>query len=184
MRHKKIILLCFGLVVLLQLWTPASMIWNRESVLKTGSTYKFRAAPVDPTDPFRGKYIVLSFSESSFVDTAQNDWASGDPVYVALARDAAGFAVIQSLHRQPPRNGVDFVATTVSYIGSDSTGSVVVEWPFNRFYMEESKAYPAEQLYVKSLADSNNVTYALVKVKKGEAVLQNVFINNKPIATY
>ena len=49
--------------------------------------------------------------------------------------------------------------------------------------MEESKALAAEQAYIKASADTSKVTYALIKVKNGDAVIENVFINNKPIVT-
>jgi hypothetical protein len=50
--------------------------------------------------------------------------------------------------------------------------------------MEESKAYDAEQAYNKSTADSSSITYAQVKVKNGEAVLENVFFNDQPIVSF
>ena len=184
MSNKKIILISFGLLVLLQLWTPAAMIWNREKVLKTGKTFKFRSAPVDPNDPFRGKYIVLSFSENGYENAEKTNWEPGETIYVQLTTDSAGFAKIFSLHKVKPGKGIDFVKTTINYINSDNSKTVFIDWPFERFYMEESKAYEAEQVYIKSAADSNSVTYALVKVKNGDAVLENVFINDKPIVSF
>lgn len=184
MNRKKIILMSFGLLVILQLWTPAAMIWNKENVLKTGKAFKFRSMPVDPNDPFRGKYIVLSFSENSYKNKEKINWETGEMIYVQLTTDSAGFAKIFSIHKDKPGRGIDFVKTTLNYIDSDNTKTVFINWPFERFYMEESKAYDAEQAYVKSMADSNNITYALVKVKNGDAVLENVFINDKPIASF
>jgi len=182
MNNKKIIWIAFGLLVLLQLWAPASMIYNRESVLKEGKSFKFRTAPVDPNDPFRGKYIVLSFDENSFVTKDSSQWERGVEVFVQLATDTGGFAKIKSLHKKAPAMQ-DYIKTTVDYVGYDSLKEVFIQWPFDRFYMEESKALAAEQVYIKSSRDSNQVTYALVKVKNGEAVLENVFINNKAIVT-
>lgn len=183
MNNKKIIWIAFVLLVLLQLWAPASMIYNRESVLKNGHSFKFRTAPVDPSDPFRGKYIILGFDENSIVTRDSGRWERGDDVFVQLTTDTAGFAKIKSLHKQVPAVQ-DYVKATVNYIGYDSLKAVFIEWPFDRFYMEESKANAAEQAYVKSSRDSNQVTYALVKVKNGESVLENVFINNQPIVNF
>ena len=60
--NKKILLIsAFVLVVLVQLYVPAKMIWGREEVLNTGTEYKFRTAPIDPNDVFRGKYINLNY---------------------------------------------------------------------------------------------------------------------------
>ncbi len=184
MSYKKIILICFCLMVVLQLWTPAAMIWNQEAVLKTGKAFKFRSAPVDPNDPFRGKYINLSFDENTFKMNAPTVLQSGENIYVLLSNDSAGYAKIISVQSAKPNSSTDFIKAKVNYFVNDSTRQVFIEWPFNRFYMDEAKAYDAEKVYVKSAADSNSITYALVKVKNGEAVLENVFINDKPIASY
>ena len=183
MKYKKIIWISFALLVLLQLWTPAAMIWNREAILKTGKAFKFRCAPVDPNDPFRGKYIILGFDENSLQQQEALKWQSGETIYVQLKNDSAGFANINSVHKIKPGNQTDFIKAKVNF-SNDSNNEVFIEWPFNRFYMEESKASEAEQVYIKSAADSSNKTYSLVKVKNGDAVLENVFINDKPINFY
>ncbi len=64
-------------------------------------------------------------------------------------------------------------------IGDDH--KVWYKLPFDRFYMEESKAPQAEQLYWKAQRDSAQVVYALVSIGQGQAVLQDVIINDRPI---
>lgn len=183
MNNNKIIWIAFVLLVLLQLWAPASMIFKRESVLKNGKVFKFRTAPVDPNDPFRGKYIVLRFDDNSYVNKENISWENGENVFVKLTTDTAGFAKIASIHKKYPGAGNDCIKAKVDYVGYDSLKNIFIDWPFVRFYMEESKANAAEQAYIKASSDSNQLTYALVKVKNGDAVLENVFINNKPIVT-
>ncbi len=184
MYSKKIIWIAFVLMVLLQLWAPAAMIFNKESVLKNGKAYKFRSAPVDPNDPFRGKYIVLRLQATSFKPSATQKWLQGEAVYVQVSQDSAGFANIAALHKEMPESSTDIIKATINYVSYDSLKEVFIEWPFERFYMEESKAPEAEKAYTKAAADSNQKTYALVKVKNGDAVLQNVFINDHPISYY
>jgi uncharacterized membrane-anchored protein len=58
---KKTILPLFALTCLAQWFVPAQMIYDQEQVLREGKTYHFKTAPIDPSDPFRGKYITLSF---------------------------------------------------------------------------------------------------------------------------
>ena len=43
--------------------------------------------------------------------------------------------------------------------------------------MEESKAYNAELAYNESASDTNNITYALVSIRNGNAVVKDVIIN-------
>ena len=59
MKHWR--LLVFALVGFAQLAVPASLIWKRERTLRQGHVWKFRTAPVDPVDAFRGRYVALEF---------------------------------------------------------------------------------------------------------------------------
>lgn len=184
MSHKKIVWVAFALLVLLQLWVPASVIRNREDVLSTGRPFKFRTAPRDPNDYLRGKYIFLNFNENEFEATGGKEWKRGEEIYVSLGTDSAGFAKIISIATNSNQSKGDYIKARVDYMGYEMPKKVFVEWPFERFYMEESKAPLAEAAYNKTRVDTSMTSYALVKVKKGEAVLENVYINDKPIENY
>ena len=179
--NKKIILPAFIIMVLAQWYVPGSMIFNREKVLSDGKEFRFKAAPVDPYDPFRGKYIVLSFEENAAQVTDVSDWTYGDPVYVSLVEDENGFAKIQSISNEEPVGASDYVLASINFFMEDSLSNVVIDYPFNRFYMEESKAYDAEHAYNESLRDTSGVTFAIVSIKNGDAVIKDVFINGIPI---
>lgn len=178
MDRKKITFAIFILVALGQLYVPAKMIMDREEILQKGKSFYFKATPVDPTDPFRGKYITLNFEASRVKTTDQHDWVNGEPVYLLLATDAEGFARVQDVASTQPTDTTDFLAAVVDYTTSDA---LVVELPFDRFYMEESKAPEAERTYNRTMLDTAKVTYALVKVKSGQAVLADVLIDGVPI---
>jgi uncharacterized membrane-anchored protein len=183
MTHKKITWIAFGLLVLLQLWIPASVIKGRENTLADGKAFKFRMAPRDPNDYFRGKYIFLNFNENSIEVNDGQDWKYGEKVWVSIANDSAGYAKITGLSAINNKPGGDCIEAVISYF-SDRLKTINIEWPFEKFYMEESKAPLAEEAYNESRADSSIVSYALVKVKNGMAVLENVFIDDKPIDQY
>jgi len=178
---KKIIFPAFILMVLIQLYVPARMIFNKEAVLTGGKEFKFKAAPVDPNDPFRGKYITLSFEENSTQVTDAEAWNQGDLIYVLITEDEKGFAKIISVSKEKPIYDEDYVTASIGYIINDSLSMVTVEYPFTRFYMEESKAQGAEQAYRESTRDSTQVTYVLVSIKNGEAVIKDVLIDGVPI---
>ena len=179
--NKKIILPAFFVMALLQIYIPASMIFSAENVLTEGVEFKFKTAPLDPTDPFRGKYVNLSFEATSHRVANAVDWNYGESVFVTLGTDEKGFAKIQSLSKEKPDDTDHYVKASINYVSGDSSAHVSVDYPFNRFYMEESKAYDAEQAYNESARDSMQTTYALVAVKKGQAVIKEVFINGIPI---
>lgn len=177
MISKKIILPIFILVALAQLYVPSKMIYDREEILETGTDYKFSTAPIDPSDLFRGKYIILSYKDNVVDVKNEKSWIATETVYVSLDTDEAGFAKIESISKEKPSENQDFIKAEVSTVSSDGTNKLTIYFPFDRYYMEESKAYDAELVYTKSLQDTTQVAYALVSIKNGDAVLKDVLIN-------
>lgn len=177
MSSKKLILSAFILVALAQLFVPAKMIFDKEDTLKTGTDYKFNTAPIDPSDPFRGKYIILSYRDNIAKVKNEKDWVSGEIVYVFLEKDQNDFAKIIAVSKEKPTENQGFVKAKVSFVSSDGNNKVTIYYPFDRFYMEESKASEAEVIYTKTLQDTTKRTYALVRIKNGDAVLKDVLID-------
>jgi uncharacterized membrane-anchored protein len=178
MSPKKSLLLLFILMVILQLFVPLKMILDREAIIRHGTEFKFKTAPIDPHDPFRGKFISLQFDESLVDLPSDKEWQAGQTIYLTLITDTDGFAVVDSIAGQKPSGSQHYLKAKVSYY---YTGRVRVNYPFDRFYMEESKAYDAELAYVETQADTTVTAYALVSVKDGESVLKDVLIDGIPI---
>lgn len=181
MNSIKILFPAFILVALVQLYVPAKMIWNREEVLNTGTEYKFRTAPIDPNDPFRGKYIILSFQESTVGVANGQDWETGETVYTSLTTDHNGFSKIKAVSKEKPAGSQDYIKAKVSFVADRDSTRLTIDYPFDRFYMEESKAYDAELTYIQSQRDTTKTTYALVRVKNGTAVVKDVLIGGTSI---
>ena len=177
MNSKKLLLTAFILMALAQWYVPAKMILDREVVLSTGKDFRFRIAPIDPNDPFRGKYITLNFRENRFPVSEVENWERNDDVYVVLGTDRQGFAKIQDVSKVSPRHNAAIVKARVQYVESEGDNHLIIEYPFNRFYMEESKAFEAERVYMESLADTTKVTYALVSIRENRAVLKDVLVD-------
>ena len=179
--NQKITIPAFFLMVLAQLYVPASMIFQKERVIAQGTAYKFRTAPIDPNDPFRGKYITLSFNETGVKVENAEEWNNADEVYVYLTTDSSGYAMIQSIAKEQPKGRNDYIKANIDYIMTDTLSTVFVRYPFDRFYMEESKAPVAETIYNEAAIDSNQVAYALVMVMNGDAVVRDIFIDDVSI---
>jgi uncharacterized membrane-anchored protein len=180
---KKILFFVFIVACIIQLAVPAKMIMDKENVMSEGHEYKFRTAPVDPYDPFRGKYITLSFDANRYVGAGRDsNYFEGDDVNVLLGTDSAGFAIIAGLSKKVPDGeniNVDYVKAKVRYAYNKE---VTIDYPFQRFYMDENKAASAESNYRN--ANRQNTTqevYALVYVKEGEAALKDVVVNGVSI---
>src|SRR5690606_28051754 len=102
--------------VLAQLAVPVMMIQGKEAVLREGRPFKFRTAPVDPADVFRGRYVALRFDWQTvpLVDNATYDY--GEKLFGLLDEDEKGFAKITALTPVEPEDPhTAYIPVTVSY---------------------------------------------------------------------
>ncbi|WP_457616425.1 GDYXXLXY domain-containing protein [Lutibacter sp.] len=180
MKHKKIFFYIFIVIALVQLYVPVQMILRKEKVLDEGVHFKFKTAPIDPSDPFRGKYVKLSFEANTIIVNDKN-WTRNEAVYVLIDADSLGYAKIVSVSKELPKNTSNYIKAKVSYVSFKSPYRLTIQYPFDRYYMEESKAPIAEELYREATQLKTTIAYALVSVKDGDAVLKDVFIDNTPI---
>lgn len=174
MKLRPLVIILFILMVSVQLFVPAFMIWSKEKVVKNGVVYNFKVAPLDPNDPFRGKYIVVNVLANHLEDELGCDWKRGQTAHLIMGIDKDGFAKPLAIQEQRPF-GEDYIEVKIDYV---SGKEVFFNYPFDRFYMDEDKAYPAELIYNESLRYTNEFIYALVRVHEGKAVLEDVKIND------
>ena len=178
MRNRYFIFGLFILVAAAQLYVPTSMILEREGILKDGKTYRFKTQPVDPNDPMRGKYVKLAFRDNEVLIPNDSSFEGGEEIYVLLNVDENGFAQISDLVRNKPAREVECVKAIIGYVDFyDDTARIQIDYPFDRLYMEETKAPEAEEIYNEAVVDSTSTTFAVVRIKEGEAVLQDVMID-------
>ena len=176
----RLLLALFGLALFAQLAVPASMILKRERTLAHGQAFKFRTSPVDPYDAFRGRYVALGFDRNSVVAPPGHDFARGQTVHVRLEEDADGFAKLAEILRDPP-DAAPYLTTKIQYVGGNQ---VHLRLPFDRFYMDEDAAPAAEQAYWKYSASSNRNAYVQIRIEKGFAVLEDLYVDGQPIREY
>ena len=97
-RVKLFILAASLLTILAQLFVPISMANRYENILQTGEAYRFKVEPRDPADPFKGRYVVLTF-----------------PIASGNSQDLKTPEIISELDRQ---------ANAYAIINKDSNGEV------------------------------------------------------------
>jgi uncharacterized membrane-anchored protein len=181
----------FALMVLAQWYVPLHMILGQEKILEEGKIYRFKVAPIDPNDPFRGKYVWLNYEADQVkvkVDQV-NEWPGEwdfrkKPAYAQIAIDSAGFATFSNIFLEIPE-GSEYMKVNVSWYDSESK-TAHIEIPFDRYYMEESKALDAENYYNDALSSqhqnfSPKPAWAEIVVFRGDAVLTGLFIEGKSI---
>ena len=176
----KFLLFVFGIAVLLQLAVPASMILRRERVLAQGQAFKFRTAPVDPYDAFRGRFVALGFDQNSVTVPADHDFVRGQKVYALLAEDAEGFATFSDLRRSRP-DSEPYLTTKIQHV---SGTTAYLRLPFDRFYMDENEAPDAERAYRQNSVRSNRNAYVQVRIEKGFGVIEDLYVDGTPIRNY
>ncbi|WP_420574853.1 GDYXXLXY domain-containing protein [Kordia sp.] len=172
---KTYIYLLFGLMVIAQIAASAQIVYKYENTIASNNVYKFKTAPVDPNDPFRGKYVALNFAMDSFA-TDEKDWDYSEKAYAYVSKDENGYAVLETLSKTIlPNSKFDYVAVDIrTYYG----GIVHFDLPFDTYYMKESKAYDAELLYRNNnRRGKQQDVYAVVHIQGDTHVLTDVVIN-------
>lgn len=180
---KIISLVAFVLIVMAQWFVPTSMIFKKEGILKNGKAFKFKTQPIDPSDPFEGKYISLKFQQDTFpLNKELEKLSNGDEIFVVLKQEN-GYAEISEVLVAKPKANLDFVKANVDYVENyDNNKRIHINYTFNKFFMEESKAPKAEVLYNKESQENKNNCYALVYAKDGAAVVSDVLVNDTSIS--
>lgn len=176
----KTLLLFLLLAALLQLAVPVSMIFKREYALEHGRAFKFRTAPVDPYDAFRGRYVALRFEQNSIPVPPDNDFKRNEKVFALLEEDANGFAYFSEVRRTRP-GSEPYLALKASHAYNTN---LYLRLPFDRFYMDENEAPEAERAYRQNSVQSNRNAFVQVRVANGFGVIENLYIDNTPIREY
>ena len=170
----------FVCLALLQLAVPASMIINHELALEYGRQYRFRTAPIDPADPFRGRFVALSFPDETVPRPDKMTLTSGRQVYASITEDTAGFAHLTAVSLTRPE-GDAAIRVEVGYVTEDA---VHLRLPFDRYYTAEHIAPEAERAYQQHSRRVNPEAYVTVRVRKGQAVLEELYIAGLPLREF
>lgn len=175
---NKLRLIIFILVALAQIAVPASMMWKRQRTLHEGRLWKFRAAPVDPVDAMRGRYLILRFEAENFPSAKLLPYR--ETVYAKLKEDADGFAVVDQVD-MTPTEGDDVVKA--EGLGSYE-GKGHVKFSFDRLWVTEANAPAAEKAYTEHSRREKVDAYATVRVMAGDAGIEELYIAGQPLREY
>lgn len=167
----------FAAATLAQLAVPLSMIAGREAVLQKGEVFRFRTAPVDPYDAFRGRYVALSLESREAPLGPEQDFRRGQRVFVAITNAPDGFAHLGEVGIVPPPDA-SYLSLRFFYRNNDRARFHSF---LDRYYIEESEAPRAEAAYREQNRGTNRNAYVQVRVRKGQAVIEDLFVGDRPI---
>lgn len=182
MKSKQLVIVLLLFLMSIQLYIPGKMIYDNNRLADIGKEYRFRTAPYDPSDIFRGKYIMLDYRDNTFKTDTSQKWQPGETIYVLLTTDKNGFARISNISLQRPLKTHDYIKSELWY--SDENKNLLtihVNYPFDRYYIEEGKSEVAEDIYRKASRDTTRLTYAVVSIRDGNAVLKDLMIGKRSI---
>lgn len=172
-------IMIFAVVALAQLGVPAAMVWQREQTLKQGRVWKFRTAPVDPVDAIRGRYIALRFATEEF-DAPVKFESGNKSVYAVLKQNTDGFAEVDHLTTEAVETDDVVPVESAWWYG----GKQHVRFPFSKFWVAEANAPAAERAYIENNRRDKQNAYVTVRVRRGDAALDQLFIDNEPLSEY
>ena len=171
MNLRLLILISLGII---QLAVPGFMIYRQEQILHRGHEFKFKTAPVDPYDAFRGRYVALQF------DVTSNDKHPNFPpqtrqIWVRFETDPQGFAKITE-ESAKPLTGDDVLLASLRYDR--------LQLPFDRYYMDENKAPKADIAYRNNSRSDSKNAYVTVRLLNGQGAIEELYIDDKSITEY
>jgi len=177
---KRLILGLFICMAACQMAVPAYLIYREESTLRHGKVFRFRAAPFDPADAFRGRYVALRLEAAQVKSPGAQTMVWKEPVFATIEVEPDGYARFSGVTRQRPE-GKDFVHATVSYGGENK---LRLNLPFTRYYLNERLAPEAETAYREHSRRETRDAYVTVRVLSGHAALEELYIAGVPVKEY
>ncbi len=172
---KALPLIIFALAALAQWAAPLSQIWTHEQTLTHGTLIKLKCSAPDPYDPLRGRYLAVRPDQREASVPEGVKLEQGMHIYATLTTGADGLATITSLSVKPPTSG-NFVRVKTGYTYDEKAS---IEWPFDRFYINEKLAPEADEWFAENIRSAKGII-AEVRVLNGRAVLADLSLDGKP----
>ncbi|GAB3370791.1 GDYXXLXY domain-containing protein [Spongiibacter taiwanensis] len=142
----------FVVVILAQIALLAYLAGQREWILAKGEVVYLRTAPIDPRDPLRGDYVVLSYDLNQVPLSAFRQSPDllkrGQIVYAALSQEAGDLYRLDYLSLTPPGRG-QFLKGRVAHFydggGRREQGFVDLRYGIEKMFVEQGSGKAIEQ---------------------------------------
>ena len=167
----------FAVAAVAQWLLPLSGIWQHERVISRGTLLKIECAAPDPHDPLRGRYLAVRPAQSPVAEPEGFPRGGGlVPVWATLEVGDDGLARIKSVSLEPVSGPTVIPLTARSWGTINGTDIVFLEWPFDRFYLNERLAPDADKLVAERRRDGKR-TVAEVRLLDGQAILTDILLD-------
>jgi uncharacterized membrane-anchored protein len=158
---------------LVQVGVPVLMIVQKEAVMDRGVEIRLKLRPVDPADPFRGRYLALRYEVEERDYTLPEDPTA--PLFALLETGEDGFAVIREITTDASFPG----ALRVERVTYDPAR---IRIPWNRYFVNEERAPLIEEEVRNATRNGEGPpVYARLRIAGGDAVLTGLWIGERPL---
>ncbi|MEM8891492.1 MAG: GDYXXLXY domain-containing protein [Bacteroidota bacterium] len=173
--------IAFILTMILYAGFPLQMISGYESVLSEGELHRFQPRPIDPYNPFKGRYVFLQYENPKLeYENGRDVFEYGTSAYISLEKDSAGIAQPKEIFPVPPEEG-NYLRVEINYITDNEVG---FHYPFDEYYMNEEMA-PKAEAAVRDFSEwGKEEVFVDVRIKEGMAVIEQLYIQDKPIEEF
>ncbi|QIR75492.1 GDYXXLXY domain-containing protein [Sulfurospirillum diekertiae] len=187
MKNMKLLSwICFGLLCVVQLGVIVFQIMSYERILKEGEVFYLKVSPLDPYDPFRGRYVTLRFDTATKAPLAEDETMREHSKAYAIFEHSDQKDSIKEIRFTKPLSG-NFLEVNVHplYQGmtqkEDLSRLVSFSLPFDRFYMREELAPKAE----KVLRQNSGITVrAKLRILEGKGVIEDLMVADTPLSQF
>ncbi len=157
------------IILAIQLIVPAGKILRYQNTLKKGTPYKFRVKSYDLKKLEMGRYIYLNYIFDYPADKMI------DPLsrYGVLTVNNEGYAELAEISMTAPDSSKDFILISMRH----NTPYI----DFNRYYIDSRLSVKSAQGDLSRLLKQSAVIQADLRVYKGRAVIENIFLDGIPL---
>lgn len=164
--------LIFIIVCLVQLLALFYVSWRWHNIQVDGIPYQWQCIPRLEQSSFGTDYIRVVFPEDT-TNWLDNSIPEPDQiVYVYISSDEKGLMKINGASAEKPAVGQDYMKASVVEFHD---GMIQFRVGFDRYRIDPAKA---DGIYDIAASDS---VIASVRMKKGEGVIEGIFINGMPL---
>lgn len=171
---KALPLIIFGIAALAQWAAPLTQIWTHEQTLTQGTLIKLKCSAPDPYDPLRGRFLAVRPTQREVNVSADMKLKQGVQVFATLTTGTDGLSTITRLSLKPPTSG-DYIRVKTGYAYESKA---TIEWPFERFYINEKLAPEADIWFAENIRGDKGII-AEVRVLNGRAVLADLSLDGR-----
>jgi len=172
----------FAAAVIAQWAVPLAGVRAHERTLAEGVPVRLRCAAPDPYDLLRGRFLAVRLQPDRVprMESAEGvNIQRGQPLYLLIEEGEDGVHQVTDAVLEKPADGTLFIAARAGWGGWSGSQNIGIEWPVDRFYLNEKLAPEADQWYAGTVRAEDGVI-AELRVRGGRVVIEDLTYQGTP----